>query len=123
MGFGKSDKVDGALRLKYIRVLERFLKSIVAYLSKSEDLSYENFVKKVDNNLRYLQKTKTVDLYKGEFSDLEALVKEIISYRHNPEDIETIKSDILLKANRLEKSKNRKKYKKDKHKETKFQEW
>lgn len=123
MGLGKLDKTDSSLRLKYIRVLERFLKSIVAYLSKSEDLSYENFTKKVDNNLRYLEKIKSVELYKGEFSDLESLVKEIISYRNNPKDIEQIKNDILLKANRLEKSKNRKKYKKDKHKEAKFSEW
>jgi hypothetical protein len=119
----KEEKVQSSLRLKYIRVLERFLKSIVSYLNKSEELSYENFAKKVDNNLRYLNKTASVALYKGEFSDMELLVKEIIAYRNDAAPIETIKMEIVSKANRLEKSKNRKKYKKAKHKEQVFQEW
>ena len=117
----KDEKIESSLRLKYIRILERFLKSIVSYLSKSEELSYETFAKKVDNNLRYLNKTVSVPLYKGEFSDLEVLVKEIVAYRNDAQPIEMIKEDIVSKANRLEKSKNRRKYKKDKHKERVFQ--
>lgn len=111
------------MRLRYIRVLERFLKSIVAYLSIPEGITKEGYEKKVENNLRYLQKTQNVQLYKGEFSDLEELVKEMISKASSEESIEDIKSSMLYKANKLEQTKNNRKYKKDKHKADMFKEW
>jgi hypothetical protein len=104
-------------------VLERFLKSIVAYLSIPEGITKEGYEKKVENNLRYLQKTQNVQLYKGEFSDLEELVKEMISKASSEESIEDIKSSMLYKANKLEQTKNNRKYKKDKHKADMFKEW
>ncbi len=116
-------KIKNSLRVKYIRILQRFLKSVVAYLSKTEKVTYEHFIKKIDNNLRYLKKTQEIKLYKGEFSELEALVKLIISYKSIPTNINEIKDEILYRANHLEKSKNIKKYKKDKHKNSKFKDW
>lgn len=118
-----SNKLESAMRLRYIRVLERFLKSIVAYLSIPEGITKEGYEKKVENNLRYLQKTQNVQLYKGEFSDLEELVKEMISKASSEESIEDIKSSMLYKANKLEQTKNNRKYKKDKHKADMFKEW
>ena len=62
-------------------------------------------------------------LYKGELQDLQKLVKKIISYKESDEDIENIKEEILYASNQLDKSKNAKRYKKDKHTNSKFDEW
>jgi patatin-like phospholipase/acyl hydrolase len=118
-----SNKIDSAVRLKYIRVLERFLRSVISYLSIPEGITKEGYNKKIENNLKYFQKTQSVALYKGEFSDLESLVKEIIAKADSDNLIEDIKCDILYKSNKLEKTKNNRKYKKDKHKTEKFNEW
>lgn len=118
-----SNKIESAMRLRYIRVLERFLKSIVAYLSIPEGVTKEGYEKKVENNLKYLQKTQSVQLYKGEFSDLEDLVKEMIAKASENVSIDEIKSTILYKANKLEQSKNNRKYKKEKHKSDLFKDW
>lgn len=118
-----SNKIDSAVRLKYIRVLERFLRSVISYLSIPEGITKEGYNKKIENNLKYFQKTQSVVLYKGEFSDLESLVKEIILKADSEESIEELKNEILYKSNKLEKTKNNRKYKKDKHKAEKFNEW
>lgn len=118
-----SNKIESSLRLKYIRVLERFLKSVVSYLSLPDGITKEGYDKKIESNLKYFQKTQSVALYKGEFSDLEVLVKEIIANLNSDESIENIKCDILYKANKLEKTKNNRKYKKDKHKSEIFKDW
>jgi hypothetical protein len=123
MASGSSKREEGAKRLRYIRVLERFTKSIVNYLFKSETVSKEVFNKKVDNNLRYLNRVESVALYKGEFSDLQDLANMILGFRHSDDEIETIKSKVLYSSNQLEKSVNSKKYKKDKHGAKKFEEW
>jgi hypothetical protein len=123
MASGSSKREEGAKRLRYIRVLERFTKSIVNYLFKSETISKEVFNKKVDNNLRYLNRVESVALYKGEFSDLQDLANMILGFRHSDDEIETIKSKVLYSSNQLEKSVNSKKYKKDKHGAKKFEEW
>ncbi len=123
MAKASGKKIENAQRLRYIRVLERFSSSIVNYLFKSETVSREAFDKKVDNNRKYLDRTETVPLYKGEYSDLEALVQKIIDYRGGDEAIETVKSEVLYAANQIEKSMNRRRYKKDKHSTDKFKEW
>ena len=118
-----SNKIESSLRLKYIRVLERFFKSVVAYLSMPEGVTKEGYNKKIENNLKYFQKTQAVMLYKGEFSDLEDLVKLMISYKDGEKSVDEIQNEILHKANKLEKTKNNRKYKKDKHKGDKFKDW
>lgn len=123
MAKSSAKKVENAQRLRYIRVLERFSSSIINYLFKSETLSREVFDKKVDNNRKYLERTEPVSLYKGEYSDLEALVKKILTYRDSDEEVDTIKEDVLYTANQIEKSMNRRRYKKDKHAGDKFKDW
>ena len=118
-----ANKIDSSMRLKYIRVLERFFKSVISYLSILEGTSKEGYVKKIENNLKYLQKTQAVQLYKGEFSDLEELVKQMIAHAAKESSFEEIQNDILYKANKLEKTKNNRKYKKDKHKADKFKDY
>ena len=123
MAKASGKKVDNANRLRYIRVLERFNKSITNYLFKSEEISKEVFDKKVDNNRKYLERIEPVALYKGEFNDLEKLVKQTLAFRDSDETIETISDELLYAANQLEKSINNKRYKKDKHTAHKFKDW
>ncbi|MDH4943471.1 hypothetical protein [Sulfurimonas sp. C5] len=115
--------IDNANRLRYIRALERFHKSINSYLANSQELSKEQFIKKVDNGLKLLNRVEETQLYKGELQDLQTLVKKIISYKESDEDIEKIKEDITYASNQLDKSKNARRYKKDKHTQSKYQDW
>lgn len=116
-------KSENTKRLRYIRVLERFVQSITNYLFKVEEPGREVYDKKVDNNVAYLRRVEKVPLYKGEFSDMEALVEHMIALRNSEESIETIKEDLLYRNNQIEKSMNRRNYKKDKHVGDKFKEW
>ncbi|QOP40852.1 hypothetical protein [Sulfurimonas marina] len=115
--------IDNANRLRYIRALERFHKSINSYLANSDDLSKEKFVKKVDNGLKLLNRVEEVQLYKGELQDLQTLVKKIIAYKDSDADIEKIKEEITYASNQLDKSKNARRYKKDKHSQSKYKDW
>lgn len=115
--------IDNAMRLRYIRALERFHKGIVSYLSTTSNISKEGYDKKIENSLKVLQRVDEISLYKGEFQDLQKLVKKIISYKESDKDIVDIKEEILYESNQLEKSKNARRYKKDKHSSSKFEEW
>jgi len=103
-------------RIKYIRALERYLNSIVSYLSKTEELSKEHFINKIQNSNALLKKVKQTPLYKEWYKNLESLINKIQSYEDSDNSIEEIKEDILYSANQLDKSRNIKKYKKPKHK-------
>ena len=115
--------VDNANRLRYIRALERFHKGMVSYLMNTEELTHKGFNKKIDNSLKLLNRTDEMALYKGELQDLLKLVKKMISYKESDEDIENIKEELLYSSNQLDKSKNAKRYKKDKHVNSKYDEW
>lgn len=118
-----SKKIENAHRLRYVRVLERFFNSIISYLSKSEEPTKEQFIKRVSNAKNYLDRVEPIALYKSELTDLEALVKSIQELANSDEEIEDIKSDILHRANKLEQSSNNRRYRKDKHKSDKFKDW
>ena len=64
-----------------------------------------------------------IALYKGELQDLQKLVKKMIAYKESDEDVENIKEDLLYSSNQLDKSKNARRYKKDKHSKAKYEEW
>ena len=115
--------VDNANRLRYIRGLERFHKSMISYLTNTDNLTQERFNKKIDNALKLLNRIEEMQIYKGELQDLQKLVKKIISYKDSEEDIENIKEELLYSSNQLDKSKNAKRYKKDKHTSAKFDDW
>ena len=115
--------VNNANRLRYIRALERFHKSIVAYLLNTQELTHEKFDKKIENALKLLLRVEEMDLYKGDFQDLQKLVKKMIAYKESHEDIQNIKEDLLYQSNQLDKSKNARRYKKDKHSKSKYEEW
>jgi len=115
--------IENSNRLRYVRALERFHKSIISYLLNTPQLSKEGYEKKVDNSLKLLQRVQEVVLYKGELQDLQLFVKKLVAYKDDEKSIEDIKDEILYASNQLEKSKNSKKYKKDKHSKSKYDEW
>ena len=118
-----ASKTDNAKRLRYIRVLERFSSSIVNYLFKSDNISKEVYDKKVANNLKYLEHVESIALYKGEYNDLEKLIKQMITLKDSDKEIEDIKEELLYQANQIEKSINNRRYKKDKHTNDKYRDW
>ncbi|QOP46088.1 hypothetical protein [Sulfurimonas paralvinellae] len=115
--------IDNANRLRYVRALERFSKSIISYLSNSDELSKERYDKKIDNALKVYQRVEEIALYKGDLQELQKLVKKMIVYKESSEDIENIKEDLLYSINQLEKNKNARRYKKDKHSKSKYEDW
>jgi uncharacterized protein YqgQ len=86
-------------------------------------LSKKGFDKKIDNALKLLKRVDEIDLYKGELKDLQTLVKKIIALKESDDDIEAIKDEVLYSSNQLDKSKNAKRYKKDKHVNSKYDDW
>lgn len=115
--------IENSQRLRYVRALERFHKSMVSYLSNTKELSKESYAKKIQNALKLLNRVEPIALYKGELQDLEKFVKKMISLEESDADIEDIKDDILYASNQLDKSKNARRYKKDKHNSTKYKDW
>jgi len=115
--------IENSTRLRYIRALERFHKSIISYLSNTPELTQERFDKKVESAQKLLNRVEEVQLYKGELQELQKLVKKIISHKESQGDIQEIKEEILYSSNQLEKSKNARRYKKDKHTSDKFEDW
>jgi len=116
-------RVENAQRLRYIRLLERFLKSVLSYLTKSEEPSKENYIKRINNNSKYLDRTDPVSLYKSELIELENLVNKMKNLALGDETIEEVSAEILRSANKLEQNNNNRRYKKDKHKNEQFKDW
>ena len=115
--------IDNAHRLRYIRALERFHNSIISYLMNTPELTKERYEKKIDNANKVLKRVEEIALYKGELQDLQKLVQKIIGFKDSDKDIEDIKEDILYSSNQLDKSKNARRYKKDKHTNSKYDDW
>lgn len=118
-----SKAIDNSNRLRYIRALERFHKSIISYLNNSPELTQAGYDKKITNALKVLNRVEEMPIYKGEIQDLQILVKKMISYKESEKDIDDIKDEILHTSNQLDKSKNARRYKKDKHANAKYDEW
>jgi hypothetical protein len=115
--------IENSNRLRYVRALERFHKSIVSYLSNNDEITKERYDKKIENALRVYNRVEEIALYKGELQDLQKLVKKMIDFKGSKEDIDNIKEEILYSSNQLDKSKNARRYKKDKHSKAKYEEW
>ncbi len=115
--------VENANRLRYVRALERFHKSIIAYLSNSQELTKEKYDKKIENALKLYERVEEMALYKGDLQELQKMVKLMIRFKESSEDIEEIRSKILYSSNQLEKSKNARRYKKAKHSKSHFKDW
>lgn len=110
-----SSKEENSKRLRYIRLLGRFISGIIAWLAKAENPTKEQYDQKVDMNFRFLEKNEAVKLYKDEYMELEALGQKILDFRAGDEEIETIKEELFYTQNQLEKRVNARRYKKSKH--------
>ena len=88
--------IDNSNRLRYIRALERFHKSMISYLSNTQELTKESYDKKIDNAQKLLNRVEEIAIYKGEIQDLQKLVKKMINYKDSDDDIQDIKDDILV---------------------------
>jgi hypothetical protein len=115
--------IDNSTRLRYIRALERFHNGIISYLSNTPELNREGFNKKIENSLKLLKRVDEIALYKGELQDLQKLVQKMIFLNESEKEIEEIKEDILYSSNQLDKSRNARRYKKDKHTSDKYSDW
>ncbi|MDD5372043.1 MAG: hypothetical protein PHO62_01310 [Sulfurimonas sp.] len=115
--------VDNANRLRYIRALERFHKSIIGYLSGNPEITIDGYNKKIESNLKILQRVDEISLYKGDLQDLQKLVKKMIAFKESSKDIGEIKDEILYASNQLDKTKNARRYKKDKHSQSIYSDW
>lgn len=115
--------IDDANRLKYVRALERFHKSMIGYLLNSSNGKKEEYDRKVDSNLKIFYRVQEVALYKGDLQDLHKLIKKIIELKNSDKNFQDIKEQILYASNQLEKTKNARRYKKDKHSQSKYQDW
>ena len=115
--------IDNAQRLRYIRALERFHKGMISYLMNTPELTRKGFDKKIENSQKLLNRIEEIDLYKGELKDLQTLVKKMISCKESEEEIENVREELLYASNQLDKSKNAKRYKKDKHTSSMYDDW
>lgn len=100
----KNEKSD---RIRYIRALERFVSSAVSIL-KRDDFDMEIFKIRVGKNYEILKKVEPVFLDQPYPKSLENFARSLIDGGD--------KDELLKEANLLEKLKNSKTYKKDKHK-------
>lgn len=115
---------DEAQRLKYVRVLERFVRSVIGYLVKEEETDFEGYQARVAKQYEFLKKVEPVYLYKEEFQMIERLVQQLLNVAdHECEDFKKLREDLLRQSNLLHKTKNQKRYKKDKHQKGKFKDW
>lgn len=115
--------IDNAMRLRYVRALERFHKSVVSYLASTASLTKEGYVKKIESGLKLLLKVEEIALYKGDLQELQKLVQKMIAYKQSDKEIEEIKEDVLYLSNQLDKTKNARRYKKEKHSRSIYEEW
>lgn len=116
-------KIENAQRLRYIRLLERFFNSVISYLSKSEEPTKEQYIKRIENNSKYLDRVEPIALYKSELTELEALVKKMKTLAASDKSIDEISQEVLHSANKLDQSNKNRRYKKDKHRDEKFKDW
>ncbi|MDA3056910.1 hypothetical protein OFN97_01405 [Campylobacter sp. VBCF_05 NA6] len=94
-------------RIKYIRALERFAKSAISIL-KRDDFDENLFKIRVIKNYEVLKKVEAVYLDQPYTKSLENFVKSVLAHKS--------KDELIKEANLLEKLKNSKTYKKEKHK-------
>jgi len=111
---------DKTIRLRYIRVLEKFITRTISLLKK-DNFDLELYIKAIEKNYLELKKAPSIELYNEYPKALKSLAQYILDTLHNhSKTFEDEKSSILKESNLLEKLKNNNRYKKDKHRKKKF---
>ena len=111
---------EKVLRLRYIRVLEKFLTRSVSLL-KNPDFDPHLFKKNVDKYYKEIQKVKAVRLDSEYLHMLENYVNSALQKTNEIiSDFEKERNALLKEINILDKEKNRSNYKKEIHKSKDF---
>lgn len=111
---------DKQLRIRYIRVLEKFFTRTVSLL-KLENFDEKLFKERTLKNYEDLKRVKAIELNSKYLTELIAFINKTLSYLDNhSQSFENERAELLKDANLLQKEKNKNSYKKDKHKKSKF---
>jgi len=111
---------EKTIRLRYIRLLEKFNTKAIGLL-KYDNFDLELYKKAMLKAYQDLQKAKTCELYSEYPVAVKNLAQTILNTLENhSKDFEEERANILKHANLLDKLRNNNRYKKDKHKKKKF---
>lgn len=114
-------------RIKYIRVLEKFLTRTMSLL-RLENFDEDLFKKRCIKNFKDLSRAETMDLNSTYYTHLKRFIEKVMYYVYLEEeddgfeiaDEDKMQNLLLKEANNLQKEKNNSSYRKDKHKNAKF---
>lgn len=108
------------LRIRYIRVLEKFFTRTVSLL-KLENFDYTLFIERTNKNYEDILRVQRMDLTSPYLINLKKFIDLTLQYTvAHTETFEEERSRLLKEANLLQKEKNSGSYRKDKHKKSKF---
>lgn len=108
------------LRIRYIRVLEKFLTRTNSLL-RLENFDSDLFKDRVLKNFKDIAKVKEMDLHSPYLINLKKYIDLVMYSIHSKEEnFKPIQEKLLKEANLLQKQKSSSSYKKDKHKKSKF---
>ena len=113
---------DKALRFKYIKVLEKFVKRTIA-LVKDKEFNHEIFKEKVNKYYEEVEKIESVRLdsqYMIKLKEYAQMTLNFVDNHSKDKSFEKEREILLKEANLLHKEKNKSNYKKDKHKKKSF---
>jgi hypothetical protein len=107
-------------RIKYIRVLEKFFTRTISLL-KLDNFYKDLFKQRTKKNYEDLVKTKEIELYSEYYEGIKVFINKTMFYlEEHTKSFEEERANLLKDANLLQKEKNSSNYKKDKHKNQKF---
>ena len=111
---------DKQLRIRYIRVLEKFFTRTVSLL-KLGNFDHNLFKERTLKNHEEMNKTKVMEVHSPYLTSLKRFVETTLNnIRNHSKDFESEREGLLKEANLLLKDRNRNNYRKDKHKKKKF---
>lgn len=108
------------LRIRYIRVLEKFFTRTISLL-KLDNFDKDLFKQRTKKNYEEMIKTKEIELYSDYYESLKVFINRTMFYlQEHSKSFEEERANLLKEANLIQKEKNSSNYKKDKHKNEKF---
>ena len=112
---------EKTLRLKYIRILEKFTSRAISLL-KHPQFDFEIFKTNIEKYYKEIQKIDAIRLDSEYHKKLQDYVNLTLQCTANhSKTFEDEQQQLLKEANLLHKEKNKTSYKKDKHKKKNFQ--
>ena len=107
-------------RIEYIRVLEKFFTRTISLL-KLDNFDKDLFKQRTKKNYEELVKTKEIELYSDYYESIKVFINKTMFYlEEHTKSFEEERATLLKDANLIQKEKNSTNYKKDKHKNQKF---